>query len=90
MKRILQALCGFMWLPTGLAAGLPDCLVQHSVPIVVRIGADAAPTRAELRGGASPRITLVEAETGRVLWTAADALPATQLFADMRQPHIDP
>jgi hypothetical protein len=37
-----------------------------------------------LRGSAMPKITLEERDTGRVLWTAADALPATQVFAAMQ------
>jgi len=65
------------------AIALPSCLPGHAVPIVVSLGADARPKLALLRGGASPRISLVERETGRVLWTASDVPPATQQFAAM-------
>lgn len=62
----------------------PSCLAFQPVPIVVRIGADSPPVLAQLRGGTSPKITLVERGSGRTLWTAADSPPATQQFDAMR------
>ncbi len=62
----------------------PSCLIAQPVPIVVRIGADSPPVLALLRGGVSPRISVVERDSGRPLWTAADLPPAIQQFDAMR------
>ena len=61
----------------------PSCLVARPVPVVVRIGADSPPVLALLQGGASPKITLVERDGGRLLWSASDLPPAAQQFDAM-------
>ena len=72
-------------LATGAqAAAWQSCMPQQPVPITVRIGAQSPPVSALLRGGTLPRISVVERDTGRLLWTAADAPPAVQQFPRMR------
>lgn len=61
----------------------PSCLTARPVPVVVRIGAGSPPMLALLHGGASPKITLVERDSGRQLWSAADQPPAVQQFDAM-------
>jgi hypothetical protein len=53
------------------------------VAITVRIG-ESAPRRAWLRGGISPPLEVVEADTLQSLWSAAAWPPASQQFALLR------
>jgi len=85
----LAGLAGLCAALSGNVIALPSCLPGHPVPIMVRIGTDSPPTVALLSGGVLPRITLMERDTGRVLWTAADVPPATQQFAAMRAAFAD-
>jgi hypothetical protein len=84
MKRSVFIACASAWLSTRAeATPLPSCLSAQPIQIVVRIGADSPPRLALLRGGALPKISLEERDTGRVLWTAADVAPARQQFPAM-------
>jgi hypothetical protein len=85
MKRSVFAACASAWLMARAnAVPLPSCLPARPIQMVVRIGTDSPPTLAQLRGGALPKISLEERETGRVLWTAADIEPARQQFPAMQ------
>lgn len=84
MRRLLAGI-PVLCLATGAqAATWQSCMAEQPIPITVRIGAHSPPVPALLRGGVLPRINVVERDTGRVLWTAADTPPAMQQFPQMR------
>jgi hypothetical protein len=62
---------------------LPACLAAAPVAIVVRIGKEA-PRRAWLRGAALPALQVVDADSDRILWSAAALQPASQVFEALR------
>lgn len=59
-----------------------SCLPAVSVPVNARIG-NAPQVAALLEGGIETPLSLFEAGTGRLLWSAADYRGATQVFAGM-------
>jgi hypothetical protein len=61
---------------------IPACLAGSPVPMMVRIG-EPVPRRALLRGGISPALEIVDAQTTQVLWSASRWLPASQQFDAM-------
>lgn len=63
---------------------LPACMAGLPAAIVVRIGPEAAPRRAWLRGGISPPLEVIDAETSLPLWSAAAWPPASQRFDALR------
>ena len=87
----MSARCGRLpWMPlaaTALFAArahgaefpLPACLAGPPVPITVRIG-DGGTRSALLRGGASPPLEIVDAQSLEPLWSAAAWPPASQQF----------
>lgn len=87
IASVLLAVAGGMLVPAGPAPAaepsLPACFAGEPVSIVVRIG-DTPPRRAWLRGGISPPLTVVDAGTSQVLWSAAESPPAHQLFSNLR------
>jgi hypothetical protein len=80
----LFALLDIAPLPAAEAA-VPACMAGPPAGIVVRIGA-GAPRHALLRGGVSPRLEVVDADTLQSLWSAAASPPARQLFAALGSP----
>lgn len=60
------------------------CLPRVSVPVMVRIG-EAAPVAAVLEGGLEAPLSLLEAASRRLLWSAGRE-SATQVFPDMDAP----
>ena len=82
--RLLTGISSLCLAAGAQAATWQSCMPEQPIPIIVRIGARTSPVPALLRGGVLPRINVVERDTGRVLWTAADAPPAMQLFPQMR------
>ncbi|HMA13129.1 MAG TPA: hypothetical protein VKO83_14655 [Steroidobacteraceae bacterium] len=63
---------------------LPACMAGPPAAITVRIGSEAAPRRAWLRGGISPPLEVIDAESSASLWTAAAWPPASQRFDALR------
>lgn len=70
-------------LPAGSAEIASGCLPTSSVPVTVRIG-DAPASHALLEGGIETPLSLFDAETGHLLWSAAAHAAAIQTF-----PHMD-
>jgi len=66
----------------GTAAGAADCLPDVSVPITVRIG-EGPPVAALLEGGIETPLSLFDAVSGRLLWSAAAHSSAVQVFSGM-------
>ncbi len=67
--------------PAG--ATVRECLLPARLPITVRIGA-TPPVNAWLEGGNAPALRVVDAETGRVLWSADATPPVSQEFPAMQ------
>lgn len=59
-----------------------DCLPMASVALTVRIGSEP-PTAALLQGGIETPLQLVDAESGRLLWSAGDTAHVIQRFAGL-------
>lgn len=64
---------------------LPACLAGSPVPIIVRIG-EATPRHALLRGGMSPPLEVIDADTAQGMWSASASPPAHQRFDAMHSP----
>jgi hypothetical protein len=64
-------------------AGVRECLLPSRLPIVVRIGA-TPPMEAWLEGGSAPALRVVDAASGRVLWSAGATPPVSQEFPAMQ------
>lgn len=61
---------------------LPACLAGEPVPLVVEIG-ESTPRRALLRGGISPPLEIVDADTLLPLWSASMLPASSQQFGAM-------
>jgi hypothetical protein len=71
-----------------IAAGAGGCVTETRLPIVLRLAsatgtATATPTAAFLIGDLTPGLRIVDARSGRLLWTAGAAGAYTQRFAGM-------
>jgi hypothetical protein len=64
------------------AQDVAGCLPAAMVHMQVQFG-DAAPVAAVLEGGFETPLRLLEAGSGRLLWSAGGRLPAAQIFAGM-------
>jgi hypothetical protein len=64
-------------------AAMPACMAGPPAAIVVRIG-DDPPRHAWLRGGVSPPLEVVDADSSLRLWSGAAWPPASQQFDKMR------
>ena len=64
---------------TTATADVMDCLPMASVALTVRIGSEPA-TAALLQGGIETPLQLVDAESGRLLWSAGDSAHVIQRF----------
>jgi hypothetical protein len=64
-------------------ADVRECLLPPRLPIVVRIGA-TSPVDAWLEGGSAPALRVVDAASGRVLWSADATPPVAQEFPAMQ------
>jgi hypothetical protein len=64
-------------------ADVRECLLPRRLAMVVRIG-EAAPMDAWLEGGNAPALRVVDAASGRVLWSADATPPASQEFPAMQ------
>lgn len=79
------ALLATCLLATGAYAPAAEsfqCLPAISVPVTARV-ADARPTAALLEGGIETPLSLFEASTRRLLWSAAHHQAASQVFAEL-------
>jgi hypothetical protein len=65
------------------SATVRECLLPARLPITVRIGA-TPPVNAWLEGGNAPALRVVDAESGRVLWSADAMPPVSQEFPAMQ------
>lgn len=70
--------------PPSAAAGPVSCLPQGSVSMLVRIGNGPARS-ARLEGGLETSLSLVDGESGQLLWSAGTR-SAIQRFSDMDAP----
>jgi hypothetical protein len=61
---------------------LPACLAGAAVALVVKIG-EPAPRHALLRGGVSPALEIIDAESTLPLWSASMLPPSSQQFSAM-------
>ena len=61
---------------------IPACLSGAPVAMVVRIG-EPTPRRALLRGGVSPPLQVIDADTSLPLWSASSRPPSAQQFDAM-------
>lgn len=88
LRRMLTGAASLLWLAIPHAARpaqatLPACMAGPPAAIVVRIG-DEPPRNAWLRGGISPPLEIVAADTALRLWSGAAWPPASQTFDRMR------
>ncbi len=65
------------------SADVRECLLPRRLPMVVRIG-ETRPVDAWLEGGNTPALRIVDAESGRVLWSADATPPVSQEFPAMQ------
>jgi hypothetical protein len=65
------------------SADVRECLLPRRLPMVVRIG-ETPPVDAWLEGGNSPALRVVDAGSGRVLWSADATPPVSQEFPAMQ------
>lgn len=85
MKRCCILVFMALWMTGGepVPAAESRCLPMVTVPLQVRID-PGAPVAALLQGGLELPLTLVDAASGRLLWSAGDASVATQGFPAMQ------